>query len=132
MFLMDILFLVGRIIFGGYFIMSGINHFTKREMMVGYAKSKGVKGASFWVSIGGLVILLGGLGVLLGVYVGLSVLLLVIFLLVVSFKMHAFWAVTDPMMKMPEMVNFMKNMALVGAALMILGIPTPWSFSLFL
>ena len=112
--------------------MSGINHFTKREMMVGYAELKGVKGAGFWVSIGGLMILLGGLGVLLGVYIKFSALLLVVFLLVVSFKMHAFWTVTDPMMKMPEMVNFMKNMALVGAALMILGIPTPWPFSLFL
>lgn len=129
---MDILFLIGRIVFGGYFIISGINHFTKHEMMVGYSESKGVKGAGFWVYVSGFVILLGGLGVLLGVYIGLSVLLLVIFLLAVSFKMHAFWAVTDPMMKMPEMVNFMKNMALVGAALMILGIPTPWSFSLFL
>jgi hypothetical protein len=35
------LFLVGRIIFGGYFVMSSANPFFKVDMMSGYAKSKG-------------------------------------------------------------------------------------------
>ena len=33
---MEIIFLIGRILFGGYFLMGGINHFTKKEMMKGY------------------------------------------------------------------------------------------------
>ncbi len=129
---MEILFLVGRILFGGYFIMNGLNHFRKRKMMADYALSKGVRPAGFWVSLSGLLILLGGLGVLLGVYIELSILFLVVFLVVVSFKMHNFWTMTDPMVRMSEMVNFTKNMALVGAAFMFLGIPTPWPYSLWL
>ncbi len=43
--------------------------------------------------------------------------------------MHNFWAVQDPMQKMGDMVNFTKNMALVGYTLMILAIPQPWVYS---
>src|SRR3989338_3143942 len=124
---MTILFLVGRILFGGYFIMNGLNHFMKMGMMKGYASSKGVPMAGLAVTITGLMILLGGLGILMGVYIQLSVLLLAIFLVFVTFKMHNFWAVTEPNMK--KMVNFYKNMALLGAVLMMLFIPSPWAYS---
>ena len=43
--------------------------------------------------------------------------------------MHNFWAITEPNMKMMETVNFYKNMALLGAVLMILFIPLPWVYS---
>jgi len=56
--------------------------------------------------------------------------LLVIFLLGVSFKIHDFWAVTDPQMKMNDVVNFTKNMGLLGAVLIIMTYPSPWPYSL--
>ena len=127
---MIILFLVGRVLFGGYFVMNGLNHFMKMGMMKGYASSKSVPMASMAVAITGLMILLGGLGILMGVYIQLSVLLLAIFLVFVTFKMHNFWAVTEPNMKMMEMVNFYKNMALLGAVLMMLFIPSPWVYGI--
>jgi uncharacterized membrane protein YphA (DoxX/SURF4 family) len=52
------------------------------------------------------------------------------FLVPVAFIMHNFWAVQDPQMKMVEMVNFTKNLALAASALMFLAIPQPWPFSL--
>lgn len=127
---MDILFLVGRIIFGGYFVMMGMNHFMKMGMMTQYAQSKGIPSANMAVAVSGLFILFGGIGVLLGAFIPYAVALLVVFLVVVSFKMHNFWAVPDPQMKMTDMTNFMKNMALAAAALMMLSIPTPWVFSI--
>lgn len=125
---MEVLFLIGRILYGGFFIMNGLNHFLKSEALKGYAATKGVK--PFWVYFSGLLILLGGLGILLGVYVQLAVLFIAVFLIAVSFIMHNYWRDTDPNMKMSDMVNFMKNMALLGAALALLAIPTPWSYSL--
>ena len=53
-----------------------------------------------------------------------------LFMLGVSPMMHNFWAVNDPMQRMHEMINFTKNMALLGSALMFLAIPQPWAFSL--
>lgn len=109
--------------------MNGLNHFMKMGMMKGYAQSKGVPAPALAVSVTGLMILFGGLGVLFGIYIELSVALIAIFLFFVSFKMHNFWKVEDPNMKMMEMVNFTKNMALLGAALLLLAIPQPWVFS---
>jgi hypothetical protein len=43
--------------------------------------------------------------------------------------MHNFWAV-GPDEKAIQMINFTKNMALLGSALMFLKIGKPWPFSL--
>jgi putative oxidoreductase len=121
-----VLFLIGRILYGGYFVMSGVNHLTKTGMLAGYAQSKGVPSPKFAVVVSGLLLIAGGLGVLLGVYVSWAVLALVVFLVPVSFTMHAHWKVSDPAMKMADMQHFLKNMALLGGALMLLAISTPW------
>lgn len=129
---MDILFLIGRILFGGFFISSGINHFTKWEEMSAFAKAKGVPLASTAVPMTGVLLLLGGSSLLLGAYPIWGIFLLAVFLIPTSLMMHAFWTVQDPMMKMNDMVNFMKNLALLGALLMFLAIPRPWPLSLAL
>jgi uncharacterized membrane protein YphA (DoxX/SURF4 family) len=77
-----------------------------------------------------LLLLLGGLSILLGYQPTIGAILIVIFLVPVAFMMHNFWAIEDPQMKMVEMVNFMKNLALAASALMFLAIPQPWPFSL--
>ncbi len=115
-----LLFVVGRILFGGYFVMNGLNHLLKFEALTGYAVSKRVPSPKLAVIISGLMILFGGIGFVLGIKIGWSVALIAIFLILVTFKMHAYWKVTDPNQKMGEQVNFMKNLALLGAVLMML------------
>lgn len=129
---MNILFLIGRIIFGGYFIFSGLNHFKNLRMLSSYAQSKGTPAPSAAVIVSGIMILLGGLSILLGVYPVVGIALIIAFLIPVSFIMHNFWAVSDQQMKMIDMINFTKNLALVGATLMFLAIPRPWPLSLAL
>ena len=123
-------FIVGRVIVGIYYIYSGLAHFTSFGAMVGYAKAKGVPFPEFGVIITGILLLVGGITFLLGIYPKLGVLALVIFFVPVTFMMHNFWTVQDPMARMGEMINFTKNMALMGSALIFLGIPEPWEFSL--
>jgi uncharacterized membrane protein YphA (DoxX/SURF4 family) len=129
--LYSILFLVGRVLFGGYFVMAGYSHFKNTAMLVGYAQSKGMKQGKIAVLVSGVLLVAGGLGVLFGVAIQIAVACLILFLVPVSFIMHAYWKVTDPMAKMGDMVNFNKNMALVGAALMLLMLPMPWVWNLF-
>ena len=114
---MDILFLVGRILFGGYFLMMGVNHFMKAGMLRGYAQSKGVPAPAMAVAVG-------------GVYVIWGLWALVVFLVPVAFKMHDFWTVEDPQAKMAEMTNFLKNIALAGAVLMMMMLQLPWPYAL--
>lgn len=116
---MDFLIILGRILFGGFFVMSGINHLKNLKAMTGYAMSKGVPSPSLAVAVSGLMILLGGLGVIFWQYVAISLTLIGVFLVLVTPKMHAFWSTNDPQSKMMEMIQFQKNMALLGATIMI-------------
>lgn len=122
---MDIAFLIGRIILGGFFAFSGLNHFMQLEGMSGYAASKGLPMPKAGVIVSGLMLVAGGVLLILGIYPLIAVILLVAFLIPTSFMMHDFWAVPAEQ-KQGEMTNFMKNMALAGALLMILAIPEPW------
>src|SRR3989344_133844 len=126
---MDILFLLGRIVVGGYFIYNAINHFTNTEMLTGYAASRRLPSPRLGTIVGGIFILLGGLGVLLGAYTTLAIALLIIFLVATAFGIHHFWTDADPMQKMGEKTNFFKNLALAGALLMTL-LVEGWPFSI--
>jgi putative oxidoreductase len=126
---MSVLFLIGRIIVGAYYIYNGINHFLKLNMMTAYAKSKGVPLPEFSVVAAGILLLVAGMTLLLGYYPEIGVVALVLFFIPVSLMMHNFWAV-GPEEKAVQMINFTKNMALLGSALMFLKIGKPWPFSL--
>jgi len=116
---MNAIVLIGRILFGGFFLMSGINHFTKLEAMTGYAKYKKLPAAKFGVLISGLMLVIGGLYIILGYYADLGALLLAIFLVLAAVIFHNFWKETDATAKQNEMLAFMKDIALAGAALVI-------------
>lgn len=127
---MEILLLIGRILFGGFFVMGGAMHFMKLADMTAYAKAKGAPMPKLSVIASGMVSMLAGLGVVLGVYQSLSLLLIAVFLVVITPIMHAYWKVTDPNMKMMEMQMFLKNMALLGASLALFVFSSGWPLSL--
>jgi putative oxidoreductase len=116
---MDIIILVGRVLFAFLFLTSGYAHLAKRQMMAPYAAAKGVPAAMAGVVGSGVLLLAGSLSVLLGIWADLGALLLVIFLVPTAVLMHAFWKETDPQARMTEMIQFNKDIALAGAALML-------------
>ena len=116
---MDVIILIGRILFGGFFLMSGINHFTKLEAMTGYAKYKKLPAAKLGVLISGLMLVLGGIYIILGFYADLGALLLAIFLVLAAVIFHNSWTETDATAKQNEMLAFMKDIALAGGALIV-------------
>lgn len=116
---MDILLVVGRVLFALIFINSGIAHLTKLQAMTGYAQFKKVPAAKLSVIVTGLMLIIGGLYIALGVYADLGALLLAIFLVASAFMMHNFWTIQDEQAKQGETINFFKNLALAGAAIII-------------
>ncbi len=128
--MLSIAFVIGRLLFGGFFLYNGLHHFTAREMMAGYAASKGVPSPNLAVTGSGLLILVGGLSILLGIRPHVGAALIVVFLVGVTPMIHNFWAVTDPAQKLMETINFAKNTALLGAALMSVAVPWPWPYAL--
>ena len=123
-------YLLGRLLLGGFFIISGVRHFQNLAMMAGFTGSKGVPSPKLAVMISGLLIILGGVSILLGVRPHWGIALVSAFLLPVTFLMHQYWKHTDVMMRINDQVNFMKNIAILGASWMLLMIPQPWAYSL--
>jgi uncharacterized membrane protein YphA (DoxX/SURF4 family) len=120
---------LGRALVGGYFIYNGINHFQQREMMAGYARSKGVPLADLAVTASGAMIVAGGLSLLTGTKPKVGASLIAAFLLGVTPSMHAFWTVEDQGQRMQEMINFTKNVALLGGAAFAAAVREPWAGS---
>jgi len=112
------LLLAGRILFVILFLLSGVGHFTRAQMMVPYARAAKVPFPGLMVPLTGLMLLAGGAGVALGVWGDLAAALIAGFLIPTSFLMHRFWGV-DPETAMMQQPHFMKNIALAGAALVL-------------
>ena len=108
---------LGRVLFALVFIITSFGHFSAET--IGYAASKGVPMAELLVPLSGVMSLLGGLMIALGFKARIGGWLIVAFLVPVSLSMHAFWAVDDPQQAMMDRIQFMKNVAMLGGALLI-------------
>jgi putative oxidoreductase len=87
--------LTGRILFAAIFVMTAMGHFKPET--IAYAGSQGVPFASILVPLSGIIATAGGLSIILGYKAKIGAWLLVLFLIPVTFTLHAFWNVQDPM-----------------------------------
>lgn len=127
---MSAIFLLGRIIFGGYFIRAGYSHFKNLNHMAGYAASRGVPSPKLAVGFSGFLAFVGGLSIITGIWPGIGLLSLLAFMIPVTYMMHPFWKEKDAEMRMRDNINFFKNMAIIGALLMMVLLAGPWVYSL--
>jgi uncharacterized membrane protein YphA (DoxX/SURF4 family) len=126
---MKIPFLLGRLMFGGFFLYNGINHLVQRKSLAQYAGAKKVPKPTLAVVGSGLALIVGGTSILLGVKPKVGALSVIGFLGGVSPIMHDFWRASDEGQRMNDMINFSKNMAMLGAAVALLAIEEPWPAS---
>ena len=118
--------LLGRTLFGLIFVMSGPRHFMSQT--IAFAASQGVPIASIAVPFSGVLALVGGLSNLLGYRAKIGTWMIALFLVCVTPMIHKFWTVTDPMMYQMQFVMFMKNISMLGAALLVTQLGSgPWS-----
>lgn len=116
---MDVVLVIGRILFAVIFIRSGIGHFQAKDMMVGYAQSKGAPAPETTVPLSGAMIILGGLMVALGLWADIGALLLILFLIPTAFIMHAYWKESDAQAAAESSIQFYKDISGLGAAIII-------------
>jgi putative oxidoreductase len=107
--------LFGRIFYSAIFVLGGLSHFS--EKTIGLAASQGVPFASILVPISGIMATMGGLSVALGFKAKYGAWMLAMFLVPVTLMMHSFGSTPDD--NAIQMVMIMKNVALLGGALLI-------------
>jgi putative oxidoreductase len=121
------LVLLGRFLFALIFIVFAPRQFAAQT--VALAAAQGVPLASIAVPFAGALSLAGGLSILLGYRAKIGAWLIILFLVGVTPTMHKFWAVTDPTMHQMQLIMFMRNLSMLGAALLISQFGSgPWSF----
>ncbi|MFB6147583.1 MAG: DoxX family protein [Candidatus Nanohaloarchaea archaeon] len=116
----ELAILVGRVLFGGYFAFSGLNHFLSTGDLAGWAEAKGAPYAEALVYLSGLMLVAGGLGVIAGAYPAVSLGLIGVFMAVVTPWFHDFWSLEGEDRE-EQMTHFLKNLALFGAVLVLFG-----------
>ncbi|HEX5404900.1 MAG TPA: DoxX family protein [Pseudonocardiaceae bacterium] len=118
---MDIVILVGRILFGAVFFGGALGHFTNTAAMSAYTESMGLRPGRLFVIASGLWQLAGAALVVLGVWADLGALMLAVFVVSAAVTMHRFWSAGDAETKMTEQIHFNKDISLAGGALILLG-----------
>ena len=109
--------LLGRLLYALIFLVSAPLHFTKQG--IGYAAAHGAPLASIGVPLMGVIILLGGTSILLGYRAKVGAWLIALFLVLITPIMHKFWGLTNPMMAQVQMAMFLKNVSMLGGAMLI-------------
>ncbi|HEU0035645.1 MAG TPA: DoxX family protein [Kofleriaceae bacterium] len=109
---------VGRALFALIFITSIFGHFSRTT--IDYAAAHGVPLATIVVPLSGVLALVGGVMILLGYRARFGAFLLIVFLVPVTVVMHRFWGLPDPQMAEMQRVMFMKNLSLIGTALLVM------------
>jgi uncharacterized membrane protein YphA (DoxX/SURF4 family) len=126
---MRIAFLLGRLLFGGFFVYNGINHLRKTRELSHYACAKKVPKPHIAVRATGVLLIAGGASILLGVKPKLGTLAILGFLAGVSPVIDDFWKEEEPGQRMNDTINFAKNLALAGGAIALMGVDEPWPAS---
>jgi len=109
--------LVGRALFAAIFLKAVPGHF--QEETIAFVSEQGIPWAGLFVPLAGFLALAGGLSVLLGWRAKLGAWMLVAFLVPVTFLMHPFWVVSDPVAAAMQEAMFFRNVSMLGGALLI-------------
>lgn len=118
---MDVIMMLGRLLFALVFIGSGIGHLSQTESTARAAAARNVPSPRLVAQGSGLVWLAGGLGVVLGIWTDLAFLGLAIAVLITAFVMHPFWGEEGERQQI-EMAHFMKNLSIAGAAIALFAV----------
>ena len=113
------LFVIGRVLFGGVLGFMGLNGFTANDEQVAYARSQGVSNAEFLVPFSHGMLAFGGGAIALWRWPVVGAGAVGTFLVGVTPQMHDFWNAEDDQQQ-EEMITFLKNTALLGAAIAFL------------
>lgn len=123
-------FLVGRVLAGFFYLILGMNHFGNYPAMTAMVGEMGIPAPGVAVIVTGILLVVAGVFFLIGYHPLLGVLAAALFFVPVTLVMHPFWMIEDAAERSRELSIFMRNIGLLGATLMFVGIRRPWKFSL--
>jgi putative oxidoreductase len=113
------LLLLGRILLGGIFALSGYGKLMGLSAFAASLEKSGVPLASVMAPVGASVEFFGGLAVVLGIETRYAAVLMIVFVIAATLISHRFWEFQDAARRMQE-TQFSKNMAIIGGLVVLL------------
>lgn len=108
-----------RILIAPIFLMAAVNKMLDWDGTVEYISAHGLPFPSLGLTVGIVVLSVGGLTMLLGYRARVGALLLFLFMIPATFVFHAFWAVPDEQASLQQ-IMFFKNLAIMGGLLLLI------------
>jgi putative oxidoreductase len=119
--LQGIVAVLGRILLCTIFFMSAVgNKIPNFRAVAGYMAKEGVPASQLMLAGAIVFLIAGSLSVVLGYRARIGAALLLIFLVLATYYFHDFWTVSDPHARQEQMIQFMKNLGLMGAMLLVI------------
>ena len=113
--------LLGRFFLVAIFLMSALgNKIPKFGPTSEYMASEGVPAPAILLAGAIVFLIVGSLSVLVGFKARIGATLLLIFLVLATYWFHDFWTFEDAAARQTQTIAFMKNLALMGALLMLI------------
>ena len=116
--LLGLLYLFGRFLLGGLFVVGGVEHFFVLPLLSGIMAARGVPAARAVLILGSLWQILFGALLVLGIWLAPSAFALILFTLVASPIFLDYWNKSGPE-RANQRNGFLVNVALAGALLMV-------------
>jgi len=119
--LQGVVAVIGRILLSTIFLMSALgNKIPNFSAVAGSMAKEGVPAPQLML-VGAIAFLIAGsLSVVLGFKARIGAALLLVFLVLATYFYHDFWTVSDPQVKQEQIIQFMKNLSMIGAMLLII------------
>ncbi len=116
-----VLSVVGRVLLCTIFLLAAVgNKIPHFSDVAGVMAKAGVPAPEFML-VGAIAFLVAGsLSVVVGYRARVGASLLLVFLVLATYYFHAFWSLTDPQAQQMQMIQFMKNLSMMGAMLFII------------
>jgi len=112
---------LGRIMIATIFLMSAVgNKIPNFDEVTGYMASEGVPIPQVML-VGAIVFLIAGsLSIIVGFKARIGAALLLVFLVLATYFFHDFWTFENAQAKQDQMIQFMKNLALMGTMVFLM------------
>lgn len=117
---MEIIGMIGKILFGILFLDAAKSHFQYKDANVAYTRMKGLPFAELQVVVSGILLIIAPILYIIGIWELAALTGIAIFLFLTCILFHNYWAVSDMQAKQIERMSFYKNMALLGATLVLI------------
>ena len=119
--LQGIVAVLGRILLCTIFLLAAVgNKIPHFQAVAGFMAKEGVPAPQFMLAGAIVFLIAGSLSVILGYKARIGAALLLVFLVLATYYFHDFWTLSDPQAQQEQMIQFLKNLGLMGAMLLVI------------